>query len=123
MTLLPKATRMRHVFLVIPALVAAACFSSTAQAETTPVKVGDNYFVRAGGVPTVTVERNDTVRFVFAGRSPHNVIVERGPVKFRSSTMSSGSYSKKMTTSGSYLLVCSIHGKRDMSMKLVVERP
>jgi plastocyanin len=78
--------------------------------------------VRARGVPTVEVKRNDTVRWVFAGRSPHDVTVEDGSVKFRSTARTSGSFSRKMTRTGDYLLVCSIHGKRDMSMLLKVSR-
>ena len=31
-------------------------------------KVGDNYFVRGGSAPTVTVKKGTTVRWVWAGR-------------------------------------------------------
>lgn len=121
MTLHRKPFRMHHARLAALVLVTAAAIPPSAGAATTPVKVGDNYFVRASGVPKITVEEGDRVRFVFAGRSPHSVTVEDGPVRFRLPARTSGSLSKRMTTSGDYLLVCSIHGKRDMSMRLHVD--
>ena len=39
------------------------------------VKVGDNYFVRPSGVPTVTVSKGTKVKWVWTGNSLHNVKV------------------------------------------------
>ncbi len=95
------------ILVAVPALSAAVAIP--ALAATKSVKVGDNYFVRASGVPTVTVKKNDTVKWNFPGDKPHNVIVTNGPVKFKSKTKSSGSYSKKVTRAGLYTIVCAIH--------------
>jgi plastocyanin len=91
-----------------------------ALAATTKVKVGDNYFVRASGVPTVTVSKGTKVSWVWKGSSSHNVKVTKGPAKFGSSTMRSGTFSKKVTKAGTYTIVCTVHGASDQSMKLVV---
>jgi plastocyanin len=111
---------MRLKILGLLALtVMAAALTSSAWARTTSVRVSDNYFMRAQGVPTVTVPRGATVRWVFVGRSAHNVS-GRGPVKFRSDTMTSGNYTKRLTKRGDYRIMCSIHGSSDMSMLLRV---
>lgn len=112
---------MRKLLVGIIAATALCAFAGTALAATRTVKVGDNYFVRSKGVPTVTVSLNTTVKWNFSGDSPHNVTVSKGPVKFHSPTKSSGSYSKKVTRRGTYTIYCSIHGAGDQKMKLVVE--
>ena len=109
--------------LIVLALVATVCavFAAQALAATRSVKVGDNYFVRSKGVPTVTVRKGTKVVWKFRGHSVHTVVVSSGPVKFRSSAKSSGSFSKKLTKKGTYRIFCSIHGAADQSMKLVVK--
>jgi hypothetical protein len=99
--------------LLIPAVTPAF-------AATTRVKVGDNWFVRAGGVPTITVSRHDQVTWRWTGKSVHNVTVTRGPVKFRSGSKTSGRFSRTMTRAGTYTIVCTVHGASDQKMKLVV---
>ena len=108
--------------LFLTAAAVAAAFTAQAPAAgTKSVKVGDNYYVRASGVPTVTVSKGTTVRWNFAGRAPHNVTVKSGPVKFRSGNKLHGAtYTKKLSKKGTYRIYCSIHGAQDQSMKLVV---
>jgi plastocyanin len=84
------------------------------------ITVGDNFFVRERGTPTVTVRRGDTVAFRFRGDSPHNVVVTRGPRRFRSPVRVSGTYRRSMATAGSYTIVCTIHGAADQRMTLRV---
>jgi plastocyanin len=111
--------RRTAVLLSLAALTVAA-IALPAYAATRSVKIGDDYFVRSSGTPTVTVKRGDTVRFRNTGASPHNVVVTRGPVKFRSGTIRSGrTYAKKLTRRGTYTIVCSIHPP-DQRMKLRV---
>ena len=110
---------MRKTLALATALFAAT--AATALAATKTVTVGDNFYVRSSGVPTVTVKKNDTVKWVFRGDSSHDVRVSKGPVKFKSAVKVSGSYSRRMTTRGTYSIFCSIHGAKDQSMKLVVK--
>jgi plastocyanin len=111
---------MRKLLVLLIAPAATAALAIPALAATTSVKVGDDYFVRDGGVPTVTVKRGDTVRWRFAGDSAHNVRVKSGPVKFASPVKSSGTYAKKLTKAGTYRIYCEIHGLDDQSMILKV---
>jgi plastocyanin len=108
--------------VVATAVVAVPAMSApTAKsAATTTVKVGDNYFVRASGVPTVKVSKGSTVKWVWKGKKTHNVQVSKGPKSFASTIKKSGSYSKKLNTKGTYTIICSIHGASDQSMKLIV---
>jgi len=112
---------MRRLLILVPVALVSAVFAIPALAATKSVKVGDNFFVKDGGVPTVTVKKNDTVKWNFTGDSPHNVTVKSGPAKFHSKTMSSGSFSKQLTKKGLYTLYCTIHGASDQSMKLRVK--
>ena len=84
------------------------------------VKIGDNYFVRDGAARTVTVSRDTRVKWLWRGDAPHNVTVSRGPLKFHSKTMRTGSYAKLMRRAGTYKIVCTIHGAGDQSMTLRV---
>jgi plastocyanin len=109
--------------LLVLALVGAvlAIVATQASGASRSIRVGDNYFVRSSGVPTVTVTKGSTVTWRFAGNNLHNVVVRSGPAKFRSGAKSSGTYKKKLTRAGTYRIYCSIHGAGDQSMKLVVK--
>ena len=110
--------------LVLLVLVAAggvmAVFSAVAPSATR-VKVGDNFFVRSSGVPTVTVSKGERVKWVWRGRAPHNVKAVAGPARFGSPTMTDGSYTKKLRKRGTYTIICSVHGGDVQKMKLVVK--
>lgn len=112
---------MRQTLAVALAVALFAAIAATALAATRTVTVGDNYYVRSSGVPTVTVKRNDTVKWVWRGDSSHDVRVKKGPVKFKSPIKTSGTYRRKMTRRGTYVIYCVVHGQRDQSMKLVVK--
>jgi plastocyanin len=109
--------------LLVASLIAAvsAVLATQALAATRSVKVGDDYFVRKGSVPTVTVRKGTTVTWRFAGKDLHNVKVSKGPAKFGSSYKDSGTFSKRVTRTGTYTIVCSIH-QPDMKMRLKVTR-
>ena len=103
------------------ALILAIALAAPAAAATRNVKVGDDYYVRAGSPPTVSVKKGTTVKWNWTGRRQHNVVVQRGPVSFQSKLQRSGSYSRRMRRVGTYKIVCSIH-QPDMAMTLKVRR-
>jgi plastocyanin len=103
------------VVVLLAGLLAAPAFGATKR-----VAVGDNWFVRSTGTPTVTVSKGTKVTWRWTGRSLHNVTVTKGPVKFRSGSKLSGRFSKRLRKAGTYTIVCTVHGARDQSMKLVV---
>ena len=99
--------------------LAAAVAVPTANAATRTVRLGDDWFVREDGSTRVTVDRGTRVRWRWTGRDLHNVVVRRGPVRFRSALKRSGSYRKTVRRRGTYRIVCSIH-QPDMRMTLRV---
>jgi plastocyanin len=111
---------MRKPLLLLPLLLLAPV-SQVAAAETRSVSVRDDYFgSNRNSAPTVTVNRNDTVVWRFVGRSEHNVVVTRGPSRFRSDLLSRGDrYRKKLRARGTYRIVCTVH-QPDMRMTLRV---
>lgn len=110
----------KSLSLLLTAAVSLGVGVPAALAATKSIKVGDDYFVRSKGVPTVTVKKGTTVKWKWVGGAPHNVTVSKGPVKFHSKTQVSGSYSKKLTKKGTYRIFCTIHGAANQSMVLKV---
>ena len=109
--------------MLLLAAVATAAFAVTATGATTrTIKLGDDYFVSDGRARTVTVKQNTRVRWSWVGDSAHNVSVTKGPVKFKSATKTSGTYTRKMTRRGTYKIICTIHGASAQSMTLRVVR-
>jgi plastocyanin len=83
---------------------------------TKRVRVGD-FFFRSG---SITIQRGDTVRWVWVGRAPHNVRVTSGPVEFRSRIKRDGAYRKRLNRRGTYRYLCTVH-PTDMRGRVVVE--
>ena len=95
-------------------IATAAAIAFAASAPTVAVK--DDVFVKS----SLTVKKGTRVTWRWKGSDPHNVKVRKGPVKFGSSTMTKGSYSRKLTRRGTYRLVCTIHAP-DMKMTIRVK--
>jgi plastocyanin len=104
------------------ALILALVLAAPAAGATRNVKIGDDYYVRAGSKPTVTVTKGTTVKWNWRGTRQHNVVVQKGPVGFQSALKRSGSFKRKMRRVGTYKIICSIHAP-DMAMTLKVRRP
>ena len=97
---------MKRLIAVLAAVsVVAALFAIPAFGATKSVSVRDNLFAPR----SITIKRNDTIVFRWRGENPHNVVANRGPVRFRSSIKRTGTYRKKFTRRGSYRIVCTIH--------------
>ena len=106
---------------IVPALAAGLLIPAVTPAfAANSIRVGDNWFVRSSGVPTVTVAKNSKVTWRWTGKSLHNVTVTKGPAKFRSGSKTSGKFSRTLTRSGTYTIICTVHGASDQKMKLVV---
>jgi plastocyanin len=103
------------------ALILALALAAPAAGATRNVKIGDDYFVRAGKRPTVSVAKGTTVKWNWTGSRQHNVVVQSGPVSFQSPLKRSGSFKRKMRRAGKYTIVCSIHAP-DMAMTLRVKK-
>ena len=112
---------MRKLLVMMSIAALSAVLAVPALAATRSVKVADDYFVRKGSVPTVTVTKGTKVTWRWSGKDLHNLAVTKGPVKFRSSFKSSGTYSKTVRRVGTYTIVCTIH-QPEMKMKLRVTR-
>jgi plastocyanin len=83
---------------------------------TKRVRVGD-FFFRSR---SITIQRGDTVRWVWVGRAPHDVTVTRGPVRFGSRTKTDGAYRKRLRRRGTYRYICTVHPD-NMRGRVVVE--
>jgi plastocyanin len=105
--------------LILAAAVAALA-AAPATAATRTVRIDDNYFGSTGSPPKVTVDKGTVVTWRWRGSSRHNVVVDRGPVTFRSKKKRTGTFERTMRVRGTYRIICEVH-EPSMRMKLVVE--
>ena len=108
---------MRTRALALPLAAATALGLSAlpaSGASTSTVKLKDDFF----SPKAKTITKNTTVVFTWAGRAPHNVKVEKGPVKFTSPIKTRGTYRKKFTRKGTYTIVCTIHPGMELKLKV-----
>ncbi len=110
---------MRKLLVATLVAAASAVLASQAPAAGRSIAIGDDFYVRKGSPPIVTVAKGTRVTWRWTGRDMHNVAVTKGPVLFNSSIKETGSYSRTMRRAGTYTIVCTIH-QPDMSMKLRV---
>jgi plastocyanin len=103
----------KYALPVLVAVAACAALAPSASGATKTVRVDDDVF-RPG---SLSIRVGDTVRFRWVGDSPHNVTVTRGRQKFRSSTKSSGTFSRRIRRGGRYRIVCTIHPGMSMTMR------
>lgn len=101
----------------------AAVLISTASVLATPVALA------AGSVTTVTVDDNffkpkkvavavgDKVTWDWEGYAAHNVVVVKGPQKFKSAIKTSGTFSRTIKKPGTYKIVCTLHPGMNMTLK------
>jgi plastocyanin len=106
--------------ILILAAAVAALAAAPAAAATRNVRVDDNYFVRSGKAPKVTVSKGTVVKWTWYGTRRHNVFVDSGPRIFRSKKKRTGSYERTMRVRGTYRIICEVH-EPYMKMRLVVE--
>jgi plastocyanin len=97
------------------AIMAAGAVAVPALSATKTVQVKDNFFAPK----KLSVTAGTTVRWAWRGSAPHNVVVTKGPLKFKSKTITKGSYSRRVTRKGTYRIVCTIHAPA-MRMTLTV---
>ena len=88
---------MRRLLFPLILVLALVVGVSPAAAKTRNVKIGDDFFVRNSGVPTVTVKKGTTVKWNWTGHDQHNVTVSKGPFCPRSAI--SGTRSSLRSTS------------------------
>jgi plastocyanin len=109
-----SARRFVAVGVALLTLVGALAAGTAGAANTTTIKVGDNFF--SPTKKTVTV--GDTVVWKWNGSNTHNVTVTSGPQKFNSSDQSSGTYTRLFTKAGTYKIICTFHPGMEMTLKV-----
>jgi plastocyanin len=113
---------MRKLLVLAAVAALAGILATAAFASTKAVKVGDNYYVRSSGVPTVTVNKGDRLKFNFRGTASHNA--HGVGINLGSSCLqvrSSGSCrSNRLKKKGTFVIYCDVHGKADQKMRVKV---
>jgi plastocyanin len=113
---------MRKLRVLALAVSLLGILAAVALADTKGVKVGDNYYVRSSGVPTVSVKKGDRLKFNFRGSNPHNahgVGISLGSdcLKVRSS---GSCRTRALKKRGTFTIFCDVHGKSDQKMRVKV---
>ena len=108
---------MRRVVLTIAAVAALAAAAPATAGKVTSVELGTSYYAPA----KLAVKQGDKVRFKWnPSFDLHDVNVKSGPQKFQSPLQASGTWTRKFTKPGKYVLYCTQHS--DMGMTLVVKK-
>ena len=115
---------MRILTLVLATVLALCAATALAFADpparsaaTAGISIKDDFFSPS----SKSVVKGTTVKWTWRGRDDHDVTVTSGPVRFHSSTKSKGTYSKTLSRTGTYKIVCTIHD--GMAMTLRVKKP
>ena len=64
------------------------------------------------------MKRGTTLKFVWRGKHPHNVVVASGPKKFHSKMQTKGTFKAKVTKKGTYRIICQIHPGMTLKLKV-----
>ncbi len=109
---------MRRTLLILVAVAALAAAAARPQAgKVANVDLGTSYYAPA----KLTVKKGDKVRFKWnPSFDMHDVNVKSGPQRFKSPLQASGTWTRRFTKPGKYVLYCSQHS--DMGMTLTVKR-
>ena len=83
-------------------------------AATTTIRLVDNKFSPS----KKTVRRGTTVRFLWTGKNDHNVTAYDGPRTFHSTTKTHGTYRKRLTKKGTYLITCTVHANMNLTIRV-----
>jgi plastocyanin len=99
------------------ALVAAVAAGPATAGKVTTVELGTSYYAPA----KKTIAQGEKVRFRWnPSFDMHDVNVKSGPQRFHSPLQAAGTYTRKFTKAGRYVLYCSQH--TDMGMTLTVKK-
>jgi plastocyanin len=79
------------------------------------VKVDDNVYKPK----KLVVYVGDTVQWKWVGSANHDVVVKKGPEKFKSKLKGKGKFTRTLSVPGKYRIHCTIHP--GMEMKLTVK--
>ena len=108
---------MRRLLLLIAAVALVAAAAPAQAGKVATVDLGTSYYAPA----KLTVKKGEKVRFKWRPSfDMHDVNVKSGPQRFKSPLQASGTWTRKFTKPGKYVLYCSQHG--DMGMTLVVKK-
>ncbi len=112
---------MKKLFALLAVGALIAAFAVPALAATKTITIGDNYFVRRGPQPTVTIHSGDAVKFVWRGKHRHQVYQLNGPIDgthFHTPTRTHGTYTRVFHKRGTYQLFCTLHLSMKMTLKV-----
>ena len=100
--------KVRKLLVLVISIGVLALLPLTAfGAATKHVRVGDDLKFHP---KHLKIHKGTKVIWKWDGMLLHNVTVTKGPAKFHSKTMTSGTYSHTFKKKGTYTLMCTIHG-------------
>jgi plastocyanin len=117
-----RSDPVKKLLALTAAGAAAAALAMPALASgPATVKVGDDFFVRKGSPPTVTVKSGQKIKFVWSGKHRHNVYQVGGPIDgkhFHIDARTKGTVTRTFHKRGTYPLLCTYHSNMKMTLKV-----
>jgi hypothetical protein len=111
---------MKKLTALAATLAVLIPLAAPALAGTLTVKAGDDWFGAKGTRPTITIHKGSAIKWVWVGKTAHNVYAVNSPVNFHSKTKGGKGYTYKhtFTKKGKYTIVCTIHSGMTMVVKV-----
>jgi len=101
--------------IAVAAASLAAAAGPAAAGKVTTVELGTSYYAPA----KVTIKKGGKVRFKWhPSFDMHDVNVKSGPQQFKSPLQASGTWTRRFTKPGKYVLYCSQHSDMGMTLKV-----
>jgi len=117
----PHRGALRAAAATIAVLAGLVLLAPTqrAGAADTKISVDDNFFKPK----KVRVEVGEKVTWKWDGFVAHNVVVKKGPQKFKSKIQTEGKFSRVIEEPGLYRIVCTLHPGMTMKLRAVEPPP
>jgi plastocyanin len=111
---------MKKLIALVATGAVAAVIAVPALAATKTVTVSDNYFVRKGPTPTVTIHKGDSVHWVWKGKHAHQVFQVAGPGHFHfpPTAKVKAQFTHRFTQKGTYSFIDPHYATMKMNVKV-----
>ena len=114
-----KRSHAVRVAAAVTSFLAGLVLLAPASGADTTISVDDNFYKPK----KVKVTVPEKVTWEWDGLIAHNVVVEKGPQKFKTKLKTEGTFTRTIKKPGTYLIHCTIHPGMDMKITAVEAPP
>jgi plastocyanin len=114
-----KRSHALRIAAAVTSVLAGLVLLAPAAGADTTISVDDNFYKPK----KVKVTVPEKVTWEWDGLVAHNVVVEKGPQKFKTKLKTEGTFTRTIKKPGTYRIHCTIHPGMDMKITAVAAPP